>query len=127
MFGHRSFGGAYFGGRDFGDGGDAAPPIPTPAEERSSGGYWPDYGQPRRRRRVSRETQAETPEQALARMAQVAAQIKAAAEVRRAEAKSRAMTEEIRALLDERDRVAGQIVAVKAELAKDDEEALALI
>ena len=91
----------------------------------ASGGYWPDYGQPRRRR--IRETHDESPAELQARLTLAAEQIKERAALRKAEARSRYLTEQIRAIYEEQDRLAGLIVALSDELDAQDEEEVAII
>jgi hypothetical protein len=110
----------------------ALPPIPTVdvAVDQPSGGYWPDYGQPggKRKRRVSHETVVETtPQELEARLLQVAERIKTAKALRLAEARSRQVTEEIKAIYAEQDRLGGRIVAMKDALQRQEDDEIAMI
>jgi PAS domain-containing protein len=112
----------------FGIGEYVPPPAPPPAAE-ASGGYWPDYGQPRRKRRVvSRETEvAESPAELETRMLRATEAIRTAKALRRAEARSREVTEQIKAIYAEQDRLEGRIVAMKGALQRQEDDELTMI
>jgi hypothetical protein len=100
------------------------------AVQTPSGGYWPDYGQPRRKRRqVLDETEvvAESPAELESRMLRVAAQIKTAKALRLAEARSREVTAQIKSIYAEQDRLEGRIVAMKDALQRQEDDEIAMI
>jgi hypothetical protein len=111
--------------------GDYVPPPAPPPIAEASGGYWPDYGQPQRRKRrqVSHETEvvAESPAELEARMLRVAEQIKTAKALRLAEARSREVTAQIKAIYAEQDRLEGRIVAMKDALQRQEDDEIAMI